>query len=115
MSRTIVRLVLVLVGVHLLLGLVLLVIQATHGINDQDASFAVAMVFYCLNLPTFWLLRHMGGRPGVAVVVVAGVVQWAGLALLIGVICHAVRSGIRAATGQVTSAREPSASDKAQS
>jgi hypothetical protein len=46
------RFALFLVGAHVLLGLSLLVIEATHGINDQDASFAVALVFHYLNLPS---------------------------------------------------------------
>ena len=41
MFRIILRLVMFLVGGHLLFGLILIVIETTHGINDQDLSFFV--------------------------------------------------------------------------
>ncbi|MFA5189488.1 MAG: hypothetical protein WC740_02120 [Verrucomicrobiia bacterium] len=77
------KLAFLLVGAHLLLGATLLVIEATHGINDQDASFAVALLFHYLNLPSVWLLRFIGAAPGVIAVLLAGIVQWAALAAVV--------------------------------
>jgi hypothetical protein len=91
--KTILKLAGWLVGAHLLLGGALLVIEATHGINDQDASFAVALLYHYLNFPSFWLLRGMGGPPGIASVLLVGIVQWITLAAVLG-------GGYRAITGR---------------
>ena len=82
--KTVLKLAGWLVGAHLLLGGALLVIEATHGINDQDASFVVALLFHYLNFPTVWLLRWMGIVPGIMAVLLVGTVQWITLAALIG-------------------------------
>ncbi|MBI5396266.1 MAG: hypothetical protein HZA91_13300 [Verrucomicrobia bacterium] len=78
------KLALALVGAHLLLGAILMVIKATHGINDQDASFAVALLFHYLNFPSVWGLRSVAGAdPGIIAVLLAGIVQWAALAAVV--------------------------------
>jgi hypothetical protein len=82
--KTILKLAGWLVGAHLLLGGVLLVIEATHGINDQDASFAVVLLFHSLNFPSVWLLRWLGATPGIIAVLLVGIVQWTALAAVIG-------------------------------
>ena len=46
--RMILKVALVLVGGHLLFGAVLLVVDAIHGINDEDFSFALALLFYSM-------------------------------------------------------------------
>ena len=97
----------VLVGAHLVLGLALLLIEAIHGINDQDASFAVAMLFRFLNLPSFWMLRSMGANPGIGMIVVVGIVQWTSLALLIAIVFTIARFTFRAITGRATMTAEP--------
>jgi hypothetical protein len=109
MTRTAIRLSLYLVGGHLLLSMVLLVIVATHGISDQDASFAVAMLYHGLNLPSVWVLGIIGGAPDKQIVLVflMGIVQWAGVALMIAAVCHAFRFGLRAVTGQAAKTSEP--------
>jgi hypothetical protein len=103
MVRTSLRLALFLVGGHLLLGMILLGIAATHGINDQDASFAAAMLFRYLNLPAVWVLRSTRGtiESQIVLILVVGIVQWAGLAFVIAAICHALRSTFRGQTGGV--------------
>ncbi len=88
MTGSLWKLPLMLVGGHLLLGTILLGITATRGINDQDASYALAMVFHFLNLPSIWLLRWMGAAPGIAAVLVVGVVQWTAVGLLMAVLCR---------------------------
>jgi hypothetical protein len=92
MTRAILKLALLLVGAHLVLGAILLVIEAVHGINDQDVSFAVAMLFYYVNLPAVWLLRSAGATPGVGVVLIAGIVQWTVLAIVLAVGYRALRA-----------------------
>lgn len=109
------KLALFFVGGHLLLGLILLSIEATHGINDQDASFAIALLFHYLNAPTVWLLRSLGGTPAIILVLLVGIVQWVGLALAIGAVHHAFTSRFRGTAGQVTKTAEPTAQADAQS
>ena len=106
MSKTILKLALLFVGGHLLLGLVLLAVEAIHGINDQDASFAVAILFHYLNLPTVWVLRLLGGTPEIILVLLVGIVQWAGLALTIAAVYYVFRSRFRVVTGQATKTAE---------
>ena len=113
MSRTMAKLALFLVGAHVFLGLSLMVIEATHGINDQDGSFAVALVFHYLNLPSVWLLRSLGGSPEIILVLLVGIVQWAGLAWLIAAVYHTARSGFRAVPDQPTRIAGPSAAGDA--
>ncbi len=81
----------ILVGAHLLLGAVLLVVAATHGINDQDASYALALLFHGLNYPTVLLLRLRGSDPGIAAVLLAGIVPWAILGAALSAAWRAVR------------------------
>ena len=95
--KTILKLAGWLVGAHLLSGVVLLVIEATHGINDQDASFAAALLFHYLNFPSVWLLRWMGVAPGIIAVLLVGIVQWTALAAVIG-------GGYRAIAGRTNPA-----------
>jgi hypothetical protein len=106
MRRSILRTIVVLVGGHLVLGLALLSIEAIHGINDQDASFAVALLFHYLNLPTIWMLRSIGGSPGIGMVVVVGTVQWISLALVISIVFATARCAFLAITGCATKTAE---------
>ena len=102
MRKIVLRTIVVLVGVHLVLGLTLLTIEAIHGINDQDASFAVALLFHYLNLPSLWMLRSIGLSPGIGMVVVVGIAQWTSLALVIAIVFCSARSTFRAITGWAT-------------
>ena len=104
MSRTTIRLALFFVGGHLLLGLILLGIEATHGINDQDASFAVAILFHYLNLPTVWVLQSLRVTPEIILVLLAGTVQWAIIGLTTAALYQAFRSGFRVVTGRTNGA-----------
>lgn len=91
MRRPILMLTICFVGVHLLLGVLLLVIEVTHGINDQDISFAIAMLFHAANLPTIWVLRLVGVNPSIVVTLVAGVVQWGVLGAGVGAVVRSLR------------------------
>jgi hypothetical protein len=108
MMRTTLKLALFLVGGHLLLGLILLAIAATHGINDQDASFAVAMLFRCLNLPTVWALKSAGGtiEGQIVLILLVGILQWVGLAFVVAAICHALKSVFRVVAGRTARTSE---------
>jgi len=95
-KRPILMLAICFVGVHLLLGVVLLVIEATYGIHDQDISFAIAMLFHTANYPTVWVLRFFGVNPSIVVTLVAGVVQWGVLGAGVGAVVRSLRrSGSR--------------------
>lgn len=71
-------------GFHLVLGVGLLAVQAIHGINDRDASFALALLFHVVNYPTVWTLRLSGVDPTVPAVFAAGFVQWIALGAALG-------------------------------
>jgi hypothetical protein len=106
MRKTAVKLILFFVGAHLLLGSALLIIEATHGINDQDASFAVAVAFHCFSFPSVHLLTSISGEPGIVSILIVGVVQWTLIALLVAVIYHIFRSVFRAIAGKTTRTAE---------
>jgi len=110
MRKTVLRTLIILVGGHLVLGVLLLAMDATHGINDQDASFAVALLFYYLNLPSIWLLESMGREPKITVVLAVGLGQWVGLGLAIGVLLRIVVSAFRVVTDRTRKTTEPTAS-----
>ena len=96
MKRPILMLTICSVGVHLLLAVLLLVINATHGINDQDISFAIAMLFHTANYPTVWVLRLFGVNPSIGAILVVGVVQWGVIGAGVGAVIRSLRrSGSR--------------------
>ena len=66
-------------AIHLLLGTVLLIIDAVHGVNDQDFSFAVALLFYYLNWPAAQGLHWMGVELTIMRLMLAGLPIWFGL------------------------------------
>ena len=78
------------VGFHVTLGVGLLAVEATHGINDRDASFALALLFSLLNRPTFWALRVFGVAPSVVAVLCAGILQWAVIGVAVGGLFRAI-------------------------
>lgn len=88
--RMAVRLAVIFVGAHLVLGAVLLCVEAAHGINDQDASFAMALLFHWLNAPTVWLLVALGVAPRIGLVVLVGAVQWALVACVVAAMVLAI-------------------------
>lgn len=91
MKRPILMLTICFVGVHLLLGVLLLVINVLHGINDQNISFAIAMLFHAANYPTVWVLRLVGVNPSIGATLMAGVVQWGILGALAGMVVRSLR------------------------
>ena len=91
MRRPILMLTICFVGVHLLLGVLLLVINVLHGINDQDISFAIAMLFHTANYPTVCILRLFGVNPSIVVTLVAGVVQWCVIGAGVGAVVRSLR------------------------
>jgi len=95
MVRIILKYVMVLVGGHLLLGIVLLVTEATHGLSDMDASFLITLLVYYLNRPTIWLLDSMGMDFSWTTIVLAGILQWSILAVSLGTVHYSVRCRVR--------------------
>ena len=100
------RLALLLVGAHVLLGLILIVTEASQGINDQRASFALALVVYYLNLPTVWLLHFLRLPTGVVPVVAAGILQWTILAFAIATVYCGLRFKLGSKSPNVRHHRE---------
>ena len=86
MVRTIFKIALSLVLGHLLFGWVLLIIDLVHGINDQDFSFALWLLFYYLNYSGVWLLRSIGVQVTLVRMILAGLPQWICLSPIIGII-----------------------------
>lgn len=82
--RTILIVALVLVGAHLLFGALLLVVDAVHGINDQDFSYALLLLFYYLNYSAVYLLKHMGIEFSVAITILMALPQWILLSVILG-------------------------------
>ena len=95
MKRAITKMIVGLLAAHLLLGGGLLVIGAVHGINDQDASFAVVMLFRALNHPTVLALRAARANPTIPLVLLAGMAQWAVLGLAAGAAWHVMARGAK--------------------
>lgn len=84
MKSTIFRMAICFVLAHLLLGFLLLLINALHGINDQDVSFAIAMLFHYANYPTVWMLRLFGVNPSIGATLAAGIMQWGVIGVVVG-------------------------------
>jgi hypothetical protein len=95
MLRTTLKFAKFLVGGHLLLGLALIVTEATHGINDQDPSFALALLVHYMNLPSVWLLNWLRVPSSVIPVVLTGFFQWAIIAFAMAAIYHSFRAMVR--------------------
>ena len=90
--RMILKVALVLVGGHLLFGAVLLVVDAVHGINDENFSFVLALLFYYLNFSGWWLLKYMGAELNVVLLILAGLPQWILLSVIVGGLVSLFRS-----------------------
>ncbi|MCF7955331.1 MAG: hypothetical protein K9M75_05980 [Phycisphaerae bacterium] len=84
MKRIVLKVSLVLVVAHLLFGAVLLIIDAVHGINDQDFSFALMLLFYYLNYSGVLLLKYMGVTINILPLMLAGLIQWFVIGAFIG-------------------------------
>lgn len=94
MLKTALKLALVLVGFHLIIGLACIITEVVHGVNDQDASFALVMLVYCMNLPSVWLLNWLGVPLGSVPVVLVGILQWSLIAFVIALFYTGVKRTI---------------------
>ena len=92
MMRMILKVALVLVGVHLLFGAVLLVVDAVHGINDENFSFVLVLLFSYLNFSGWWLLKFMGAEFNIVLMIIAALPQWIALSVIVGGVVTLVRS-----------------------
>lgn len=88
MLRTILKVGLVLVGGHLLFASLMFLIEALHGVNDQNFSFALALIFYYLNYGTQMVLERMGIETSLMLLFLGGLVQWSALSAAIGAAIH---------------------------
>ena len=84
MMRTILIVALVLVGGHLLFAAVLLIIDTVHGVNDQDFSFVLWLLYYYLNYSAVWLLKCMEIELSFMSIVLMGLPLWILLSLIVG-------------------------------
>ena len=90
--RMILKVALVLVGGHLLFGALLLVVDAAYGINDENFSFVLALLFYYLNFSGWWLLKYIGVELNVVLLILAGLPQWIVLSVVVGGVVTLFRS-----------------------
>jgi len=88
MMRTILKVALVLVGGHLLFGFTLLVIDKVHGINDQDFSFALSLLYYYLNYSAVWLIRCIKAETSISLLILMAMPQWIFLSFIIGTVIN---------------------------
>ena len=86
MTKSTGKLTMVLVGAHIVITTLLIITEATHGISDQDASFLLALIVRYLNLPAVWLLDLVGLPATGGILLVAGAIQWAGIAVLLAML-----------------------------
>ena len=96
MSKIALKFILFFVGIHLLLGVTLIITEAIHGINDQDPSYALALFVYYANIPSVWLLNTLGVTIGSVSIVLTGCIQWTVVALIIAGVYYGVKSIFRA-------------------
>ncbi len=68
----------------MLFGALLLVVDAVHGINDQDFSFALSLLFYYLNYSGVMLLKYMGVEFNILPLILAGLCQWIVIGAVVG-------------------------------
>jgi hypothetical protein len=87
-----------LVGAHFLLVLGFMITEAIHGINDQDASFSLALLVYNVDRPAVWLLKSLGVPFGGMTLLLAGSLQWVIVSFALGAAYHGVRPKARLAT-----------------
>jgi len=92
MMKTFFKIAAMLVGANLLLVLALFVTEATHGINDQDASFALAMLVYTLNKPAIWAFEPLGITSEAWTLLAGGTLQWGLVSAVITLISGFARS-----------------------
>ena len=70
-------------AMHVLLGAVVLTVDAVHGINDQDVSYAIALLFYYFNWLAVQGLERLGIELTIVRMILAGLVPWIGTGILI--------------------------------
>jgi len=87
-----------LVGGHLVLGVILIITEMTHGIDDMDSTYLIALLVHYLNLPTRWVLESLRVTPEIFTVVLAGTLQWASLAVALAAVHYAIKSGVGVVT-----------------
>ncbi|MCP4643566.1 MAG: hypothetical protein GY851_24170 [bacterium] len=95
MLRTTAKFALYLVGAHLLFSGGLIIVDAVHGVNDQDPSFALLLLVYYMNLPSVWVLKSFGASLTPVPIVLVGTVQWALIAFTLAVLYCGARPRTR--------------------
>ena len=95
MSKIALKFILFFVGIHLLLGVILIITEAIHGINDQDPSYALALFVYYANIPSVWLLNALGVTIGTVSIVLTGCIQWTVVALISAGLYYGIKTIIR--------------------
>ncbi len=85
--RTILKVALVMVGGHLLFGAALLVI----GINDQNFSLVLNLLYYYINYPAVWLHNFITPTINLGLFILLGLPQWIILSFIVGSIISLFR------------------------
>jgi hypothetical protein len=98
MPRTALKVVLVIVGGYVTLGTALILVDAIHGINDQDPSFVLWLLVLFMNKPTVWVLDALDVSIRPTPVVLAGIVQWAVIGCAVAAVWNSLKAMDRRAT-----------------
>lgn len=94
MLRTGLRAAAILVGTYVGLWAMLWLVQATHGLSDQDPSFLLVLLVYALAWPSAQLLRLLGVGDNELLVFLIGCIQWLVVAfVLAGIYQHRPAGG----------------------
>jgi hypothetical protein len=83
MRSVFLKVTIVLVGGHLLFGSCVAVLNFVNGTNDQNISFALSMLFYCLNYPMVLLLKAIDIEVVPLSLLFAGLLQWGLISLAV--------------------------------
>ena len=83
MKKTILKLLLWIVGIHTILWILFGLILSTTGIDDQSPTFLVAVIVYYVDVPARQVLDWCGMSTNELNVFFFGTIQWAMIALLL--------------------------------
>ena len=88
--KSLFKIAITILAIHILLGITLLIFDATIGINDQGPSFAFSMLYYYANYSAVWLLNSLDIKLSLILVIFAAIPQWLVLAAIISCISRLI-------------------------
>ena len=88
MKKTFLGMFELLVGTNLFFGLSLLIAEATHGLNDQDAGMLLVLIVHYMNLPAVSMVKSFDTSPAMYIIVLTGLFQWSLISLALSSLYH---------------------------